>query len=483
MSRRAEALGLAGLLVAAGLLFARGLDAGANYDEGVYLASADALDRGEQLGTEVFASQPPGFYVLLRLATALPGGSLEATRALFLVLGLLGVAAAWSLGRTLAGNAAALAAGALLLAAPSFASESARIAADLPAVAFALVSLALLAAALRQRSDLLAAAAGLALAVGVSVKLFAVVAAVPATAMLLSSRTPRRPLAAFAAGLAVVPLAFVAVYAGSLGELYDDAVGFHNSTREGSLNIERVARSFDPRTVWTWLVAAAAVLWAIRGARPRSIVPLWLWAAAATGFLIWHRPLLDHHFALFAAAFSVAAGGVLGPLARNRAAVGALALVVAAGYAQQWRRSDLLAQPEPEIEAAAAAVRAATTPSDPLVTDLPIVAYLADRPLPGELVDTSAVRFESGSLDAACVLSTADASGARIVVVGRIFHTDPVLLAAIRTRFPTRRAVGEITLYERTRAAARAAQAAAPESCSGPTDARSRSRSAIAPPG
>src|SRR6185295_20129611 len=97
-----------GLLAAAALLFSRALDAGANYDEGVYLASADALGRGERLGADVFASQPPGFYVLLRLATALPGSTVEATRMLFLVLALVGVAAAWWLGRTLAGAMAGL---------------------------------------------------------------------------------------------------------------------------------------------------------------------------------------------------------------------------------------------------------------------------------------------------------------------------------------------------------------------------------------
>lgn len=483
MSRRVEALGLTGLLVAAGLLFSRGLDAGANYDEGVYLASADALDRGEELGTHVFASQPPGFYALLRLATALPGDSVAATRALFVVVALLGVAAAWSLGRTLAGPFAGLCAGSLLLAAPAYPSESARIAADSPSIALALVSLALLAAALRQRSEVLTAAAGLAFAAGVSVKLFAVTAAVPAAAMLWTARPSRRLLAALAAGLAVVPLALAAVYAGSLGDLYDDAVRFHTSARDGGLNVERVARSFDPRTVWTWLVAAGAAAWAVRGAKPRSLAPLWLWAVGASAFLIWQRPLLDHHFVLFAAAFSVAAGAGLGPVARKRGAVAVLVLVVAAGYAQQWRRSDRLAPLPAGVAAAADEVRAITDPYDPVVTDLPIVAYLADRPLPGALVDTSAVRFESGSLAAECVLSTIDASGTSVVVVGRIFRTDPELLAALRARFPTRRAVGEITLYERPRAVARAARAAAPESCSDPRDARSRSSSAAAPPG
>jgi hypothetical protein len=59
-------LALLGVLVVAGVLFGRGLDAATNYDEGVYLASLDALTHDQALGKDVYASQPPGFYVLLQ---------------------------------------------------------------------------------------------------------------------------------------------------------------------------------------------------------------------------------------------------------------------------------------------------------------------------------------------------------------------------------------------------------------------------------
>ena len=489
MSRRFEAAGLFGLLAGAALLFSRTLDAGPNYDEGVYLASADALARGGQLGEDVFASQPPGFYLLLRLATVLPGGTVEATRALFLVVALVGVAAAWSLGRTLAGRLAGLAAGAVLLAAPSFAVESTRIAADMPSIALALLALALLAEALERQSVPLAAAAGLTLSAAVSVKLFAIVAAVPAAAMILAAKPSKRSLAAIAGGLATVPLLLAAVHWGELGALYDDVVRFHTSARDeaAGLNTERVVRFFAPRSAWTWLVAAGALIWIVRRGHPRLVFPLWLWALASAAFLVWHRPLLDHHFVLVAAACSVPAGAVLGNAAetsrRTAVATVALVLVAGAGAAQQWRHIERLPGPVPDVQAAAAVVRAATEPGETIVSDLPLVAYLADRQLPGELVDTSAVRFESGSLEDACVLSATDAAGARVVVVGRMFRDRPDLLSAFRTRFPARRAIGEITLYERSRAAARAARLAAPESCSDRRASRSPSSSAAAPRG
>jgi hypothetical protein len=56
-----------------------------------------------------------------------------------------------------------------------------------------------------------------------------------------------------------------------------------------------------------------------------------------------------------------------------------------------------------------------TRPGELVASDLPIVPYLADRRLPGNLVDTSAVRLASGSLTAADF----ERSPVRVFVVGR----------------------------------------------------------------
>jgi hypothetical protein len=477
--RISEGAGLTGVLLLAALLFSRGFDVGPNYDEGVYLASDDALDRGERLGEDVFSSQPPGFYLLLRFATALSGDSVDASRTLFLVVAIGGVAGAWALGRALTGAAGGLLAAAALLAAPAYGTESFRVASDSPAVAIALIGLGLLAWSLRWSSPALAVCAGSAIAASVSVKLFAVTALVPAVGLLVAFRPARRVIVGFLLGGAAVTLAFVVAYAGAIGALYDDAVAFHTGAREfeGGLgeNAERVATFFHPRTVFTVFVLAGAIAWLVRGARPRLLVPVWLWALASAAFLVWHRPLLDHHFVLLSAACAVAAGATLGGLtlgglqwSRRTQAVAAVLVVgvLAAGYAQQWRRVGLLAGPNPDVAAAARAVSASTRLDDTIVSDLPIVAHLAERPLPGELVDTSFVRFEAGSLTAACVLAITDEAGARLTVVGRMFRSQPGLLAGIEARFPTRRTIGEIELFERSAASARAAQSRARGSCS-----------------
>jgi 4-amino-4-deoxy-L-arabinose transferase-like glycosyltransferase len=468
------------VLAAATLLYARTIDSAPNYDEGVYLASADALGRGEELGSDVFASQPPGFYLLLRLATALPGESVSATRVLFLAIAVGGIAAAWALGRALAGPAGGLGAAAALTVASAYANQSTRIAADVPSIALALAGLALLAWAVKEDSAGLAAAAGVTLAASLSVKLLAVTALVAAVAMLATSGSPRRLLVATVGGAAAVLAALLAVHAGEIGQLYDDVVAFHTDARGAGdtigENTSRVVHTFEAKAALTWIVAAGVLVWIARRGRPRLLVSLWLWAVAAIAFLIWQRPLLDHHFVLFAAALALPAGSALGNAAalssRTRLTGAVAAIILLPAYAQQWHRVGQLPNPEPDAEAAADYVAQATRPSETIVSDVPLIAYLADRPLPGELVDTSAVRFAAGSLDADCVLSAADAAGVRVVVVGRMFRADERLVTTIRERFPRRHQVGEITVYERPRAAARAAQAAAPGSCSGPRASR-----------
>lgn len=474
MTRRLELGALAGVLAAGGALFAQALELGPNYDEGVYLASADALGRGERLGEDVFASQPPGFYLLLRLATVFPGESVNATRGAFLAVALLGVVAAWAVGRQLAGAVGGLAAAGVLLAAPAYATESARVAADTPAVALALVALALLAAAIQRLSVRFAVAAGAVFALAVSVKLFALVLAVAAVGLLVLERPPRKLVAAFVAGGLAVTGAFLLAYADRLGVLYDGAVRFHEEARGLSVstdsNADRLGLAFVRKgQVFTWLVVVGLAVWLARRGRPRPLLPFWLGAVAASAFLLWLQPLIDHHFVLVAAALAVPAGASLGLRSGSRRTAilaALLALVLLAGYAQQWRRVNRLERADPARAQAAAAVVASTRPGELIVTDLPIVAVLAGRGVPGELVDTSIVRFRSGSLDAACVLAEANAAGARLVVAGRAFRIVPGVLARLAAEFPQRGEVAGITLLERSPAAARAKRRAGSGPCS-----------------
>jgi 4-amino-4-deoxy-L-arabinose transferase-like glycosyltransferase len=411
------------IVVAAAVLFGRGLHEATTYDEGVYLASVDALRHGQNLGSEVFASQPPGFYLLLEAEAVPTGRSIVQRRVAMLVLAVGGVLAAYGLVRALAGSRAGIAAAGVLATAPAYATESIRVAADTPSVAFALTALAV-AAWSRARSIALASLAGAVFAAALLVKLLVLPAIIPLALIL---RRPK-PLGAAALGALAVAGVIVLPFAGSLGTIWHDAVSFHRSTHGlGDDNAHHVINFFELKTPFTWVVAAGAVAAAVR----RTQFTLWLFVAAVIGFLLLQRPLLDHHFVLLAAAGAIAAAASL-PVARPLVAT-ALALLIVAGWVQEWRRVGRNDAPElAAVLTAAHTLRAQTAPAELVGADLPIVAFRADRRLPGELVDTSAVRFASGSLTDAEVVATLDRAGVRTVVVGREFGARPRLLAELR---------------------------------------------------
>jgi 4-amino-4-deoxy-L-arabinose transferase-like glycosyltransferase len=453
-SRRVlEAVAVCGLLAAAGVLFSRNIDTAPSYDEGVYLASLDALRHGQTLGSQVFASQPPGFYIVLRLIGLPFGSSISGIRTGFLLVALGGCLAAYLLGRRLSGPAAGFAAAALIAVAPPFPSEAPRVEADVPSVALALAALAVAAYAFGRGRTFLAALAGGLLAAAVSVKFLALPAVVPFAALAFAQRAARRQVVAAALGALVVVAVLLALYAGVLGELWDQAVRFHNRARsfQGPYdNADRLADFFDLRTPFPWLVAfglAASVA-------SRRVWPFWLFPAAAVAFLLWERPLFDHHLVLLSAALALPASLALGafvtrlPHRLALAAAGALVAALALGLGQQVRRIDYArVTTTQDVEWGVTALARCTSPGELVASDQPIVAFRAHRRLPGQLVDTSLVRVETNSLTPARILELVGRDHIRAVFAGRAFADEPDLVAGLRSRFPRRLRHGEVTLY------------------------------------
>ena len=442
------------MLALAAVVYALGLGAASNYDEGVYLASLDALVHGQSLGSEVYASQPPGFYALLRGVSFLPGDGVDAIRGGFLAVALLGVGAAWAIGRRIAGTWGAVGAGALLAVVAPYPVQAPRVQADTASVAIALAALAVLIYA--KRNPWLGVAAGVLAGAAVSVKLLALPVAAP-LAVLLVARRSWRLTGAVAAGAAAVWAVLAVAHVGAWSELWRSIVTDHRSARGlgPSLadNVERVLlHPLDWKTpaallVVTGLVAAAVFL------RRVETLALGFWIVASALFLVVQQPLLDHHFVLLAATLAVPAGAGLGaavarvshPAQIVVAAVLGVALLGA--FVQEGRR--LARQPaEPAVvKRAAADLRRAASSAEFVGTDLPIVAYLADRRLPGTLVDTSFVRLGTGSLTDEKILVELERNNVRVVAVGREFADRPGLLAALQKHYPAERELGGITIY------------------------------------
>jgi 4-amino-4-deoxy-L-arabinose transferase-like glycosyltransferase len=448
---------------AAGLVYTRALGTRTNYDEGVYLASLDAMRRGQELGRDLYTSQPPVFYWLLRALAAPFGSSIPDIRFAFAVVAIIGVAAAIALGWRLYGPPAGVAAGALVAIGPPYPSFAPTVSADVPAVALGLVSLALLAFALRDRvPPAWAGAAGAVLALAIGTKLLAVPFVVPFLALALAARAARRVLPAALVGAAVATLVVLAVHARALGDIWRQVVTDHTDARNlGTLsgNVDQITNLLEVRTPFGWLVPIGFVAFVL-SRRARRTWPLWTFVPAAAGFLVLVRPLTDHHLVLLSVACAIAAGPSLAlaignlPRAPQAVAAAVLVLFVTAGMYQEQRRlhRNDLADPA-EVSWAIEAVKTATRPDALVVTDQPIVLFRGQRATIGSLVDISNTRVSGGTLTADDVNAEIRTSRPDAVLVARMLRFLPAVIAELDREYPRRVRCGETTLYLRSVAA------------------------------
>jgi 4-amino-4-deoxy-L-arabinose transferase-like glycosyltransferase len=449
--------------VAAGLVYTRALGTRTNYDEGVYLASLDAMRRGQELGSELYTSQPPVFYWLLRALAAPFGSSIPDIRAAFVLLAIVGLAAAIALGWRLYGPPAGVAAGALVAIGPPYPSVAPTVSADVPAVALGLVSLALIAFALRAGAPRpWAGAAGAVLAWAVLTKLLAAPFIVPFVALALAAKAARRVLPAALVGAALAALIVVVANAGALDDIWRQVVSDHTDARNlGTLsgNVDQILKLLEPRTPFGWLVPLGFIAFAL-SRHARQTWPLWTFVPAAVAFLVLVRPLADHHLVLLSVACAIAVGPSLalaiGGLRRAPQAVATafLVLFVAAGMYQEQRRlhRNDVADP-PEVTWATDAIERATGRTALVVTDQPIVLFRAKRATTGPLVDISNTRVTGGTLTAADVNAEIRRSRPDAVLVNRMLRFLPAVIAQLDRGYPWRVRCRAATLYLSARAA------------------------------
>lgn len=397
------------------------------------------------------------------------GNSLDGVRSAVILLALLGCLAAYIVGRLIAGRWAGVAAAALLALSHPYSTFAGKISADLPAVAIGLLALAALLGAKRARTERvaysLAALAGALFVFSALVKVSLLSLAVPLVAFaLLRPRLSWRAAGAAAAGGGAVVVAFVAGYHGELHGIWRGAVSYHSAARDVSApgasfsdNVEHYLHFFSPRTrnPLVWIGALGLVAWAALPPWKRlRLAPLWLWAVVSLVFLLSHVPLHDNHDVLLAGALGLAAGvsagAALHRLPRRQALAGAgvLVAVLAMGYVKQFLDLHRAHGPEPpEVRWAVRELRARTQPGDLVATDRPIIAFLAHRRMPGDLVDTAYLRFRSGYLTPQQVLDDIDRSHVRAVVTVRAFRDQPKVVAGLRERFRTRLRYDGVVLY------------------------------------
>jgi 4-amino-4-deoxy-L-arabinose transferase-like glycosyltransferase len=416
-----------------------------DYDEGVYWQSLRNMAAGHPLFTAVYSSQPPAFLEFLLPSHILLGGSIEADRTGVLLLTLIGLVAVYRIGSTLATPWAGLLAATLLAADPLVFRQSVTLQADGPAVSLGLASLAIALEARRRPGRaglLLAAAAGAVLAVAILTKIL-VVAAAPAVAVALAGQPLdawRRTLVNLgmaAVGGLVATLLLLLPFLGSLGLVWQQAVGFHLQARTLEVG------GLDAQTLWHELPLAVVGLAGLAVATRRAsflAVTGGAWMLIAAIFVAVQRPLWPHHLLILVPPLTLWAGALaLLPSPRPALVVGTLALagcLVAAAYTRTLQ--------SPTPQPAVAALQASTAPGDLVVTDDPFAAGLADRSTPPELVDTTRVRMNSGQLTLAQAEEVTSRPRVRAVLLAsdRLVNL-PGFQVWVTEHFPTVRDLGD----------------------------------------
>jgi hypothetical protein len=442
---------LAAVLAAQVILSTPLLNNAVNYDEAVYLAAVDALRHGQTLGTQVFAAQFPGFYDLLTAISYVGGINLEGIRAGLLAVMAAGTIGGWLVGRRFGGPAGGLLVAGFVTIAPPLDLFAPQVIADTPAIALMLLALGLA----TLTGPAAAVAAGVIFAAALSLKLTALTV-LPTLAWLVGRR---RVLPALLGAVAVAALLGI-LHAQALGDLWASNVTYHDRARSTPAVIphphRQIIDQIPMRSPFFWLAVGAILIalgYAI-GRRPLRVGPIWAWPILAFAFLLIHAPLHYNHLVLFPYALATAAGTTVGAaltrLERRQAlvATAAVAVAVAAGYAQQWRRVSTAKLPEPASNIAAAhALASVTSPNARVIDDRPIISFLAHRRVVGSLVDTALLRFETGSLtDADVIAATKNADA--VVLSRTLLHREHVL-RYVQQHFKLRYRRGSIRIYTR----------------------------------
>jgi 4-amino-4-deoxy-L-arabinose transferase-like glycosyltransferase len=409
------------------------------YDEGVYWQTLRSMSAGNVLYQQIFYSQPPFFMLSTFPGYVLFGSSLWSARFAIALVSLFGLLGAFLLGMALSGRLGAIAAMLLLIVNPLYLAQSQTIEAEVSSAAFSLLAVGLAYLWWKHpegtRGLCYAALTGITLTLGILCKLLSVSILVPIALLMLARLwqiwhkqpgTRLTGLFPIMVGIGACILTFVILlvpFRGSYQSMIQSVITFHSdaaqvysTTTTQQANISLIQGSLTSLLTLTALYGIAAAL--LR--RDWRVIPFIAWLLA-TLYLLWHQvPLFQHHLvALTPPLIALAVIGISDPSTQNKdissgvmrrtttyltlVAV-VLILITAILEVQQDRLYYRAAQASSvsaltQLEARVAAdLRHATTADQLVVTDAQFIAGLADRTTPAALVDTSAVRINSGYL-------------------------------------------------------------------------------------
>ncbi|HEX9133604.1 MAG TPA: glycosyltransferase family 39 protein [Ktedonobacteraceae bacterium] len=409
------------------------------YDEGVYWQTLRSMSAGNALYQHIFYSQPAFFILSTFPGYVLGGSSLWSARFAIALVSLFGLLGAFLLGKALSGRLGAIAALLLLVVNPLYLAQSQTIEAEVSSAAFSLLAVGLAYLWWKHpegtRGLCYATLTGITLTLSILCKLLSVSMLVPIALLMLvrlwqiwrkQPGTRLIGLLPIIVGIGACILTFVVLllpFSGSYQSILQSVITFHsdaapvyNTATTQQDNFATIQGALTSLLTLTALYGIVAAL--LR--RDWRVIPLFAWMLA-TFFLLWRQvPLFPHHLvALTPPLIALAVMGISDPSTQNKESSSgfmprattyltwvAIALILVTAildvrqdrvYYRTAQASSVSALTQFESRVAAD-LRHATTHDQLVVTDAQFIAGLADRTTPPDLVDTSAVRINSGYL-------------------------------------------------------------------------------------
>ncbi len=440
-----------------------------DYDEGVYVATADAVAMGRHLYRDIFLSQPPLFVLTIRAMFGLWGTSLGVARSAVVVLSVVWLLAMlailWARGSPWGGVVALC----LVLGRATFLNAARTVQMEVPAEALACAAVALAAWGLRGPGNGWWAGAGILAALAAMTKLTAVTAVIPLIGAIVSTHGPSSRwrwgmlaaggLLAFAALLPVV---------GTAG-FVDQVFAFHLALArklDGSVATHLAAIGRFLAREWPLSVAALLGCWRAMASGTVFERALIAWLAADVVALAGLTPLWPHHLIILVSPMCLLAGAAWPPRHRRRLDLSRAAAAdrqrglpgwLSAPVLGQRHRSRLVARAvvpvvapallavclmaylglavsalgrpvaSPQLAHVVRRITDAVPPGGKVLTDDPMVAFLARRQVADGLIDSSLTRIWAGHISQEHLVSALHARETEAVVLWR---------GTFRTYFP-----------------------------------------------
>lgn len=443
-------------LAALGLIYSQSIFL--SWDEGAYLMAGSLARQGYQPYTEFFVNIPPFGLSIIRLGVTLFGEGLH-VRYVMLLCSLIGVGSLFWLMKSQAVHSpiwTGLLAMVFLFGYPTYFFQATLITMDVPAVSWALLSLALLEYYRSQRSSRWLLLSGIGYGLSLTSKIFIVFLPVIVGLQLLQivffdeKRSPRHGSTysrlvkmglIWLVGVGGVLLFFLLIF--DPAELYQKVVAFHLADRadrvaSGESWVQKNGEKLlEALTVYLPLLIGALVGLGAVGRRGLARVWVWpVWFVLAAIFLFFHVPVRTHHFIMLlpplAALSSVAITHLPYRFKKPAFWLSPATLLVLVGLTLLNFRVGVLAWPrEADFEddtgqlSSVEFVRRTTGPADCIVVDDVRAALLAERPIPPNLSEPSHSRVAAGLLSTEEVIAAAIERDCPVLIMGPRFSNLP----------------------------------------------------------